>query len=119
MTHVYPALFSLKGSALTPELLSVILAVMIIIGIAGVHPIVSISIVSPLLIPLNPNPSQLGFLFLSCWAISTASSPLSGVGLALVSRYRVSPKLIIQSNWLYGILMWATASTVCSLFFLQ
>lgn len=119
MTHVYPALFSLKGSALTPELLSVILAVMIIIGIAGVHPIVSISIVSPLLIPLNPNPSQLGFLFLSCWAISTASSPLSGVGLALVSRYRVSPKLIIQSNWLYGILMWATASTVCSLFFLH
>lgn len=119
MTRVYPALFSLKGSALTPGLLSVILAVMIIIGIAGVHPVVSISIVSPLLLPLHPNPSQLGFLFLSCWAISTASSPLSGVGLALVSRYQVSPKLIIRSNWLYALVMWATAATVGSLFFLH
>ncbi|MGD9687051.1 MAG: hypothetical protein AB7U43_08780 [Desulfobacter sp.] len=119
MTLVYPALFSLEGSALTPGLLSMILAVMIIIGIAGVHPVVSISIASPLLLPLNPNPSQLGFLFLSCWAIATASSPLSGVGLALVSRYQVSPKLIIQSNWLYAIVMWATASTVCHLFFLH
>jgi hypothetical protein len=96
-----------------------ILAVMIIIGIAGVHPVVSISIASPLLLPLNPNPSQLGFLFLSCWAIATASSPLSGVGLALVSRYQVSPKLILQSNWLYAVVMWATASTVCRLFFLH
>lgn len=118
LTCVYPALFSLEGSTLTPGLLSMILAVMIIIGIAGVHPVVSISIASPLLLPLNPNPSQLGFLFLSCWAISTASSPLSGVGLAFVSRYQVSPKLIIQSNWLYAIVMWATSSTVCRLFFL-
>ncbi|WP_320039990.1 hypothetical protein [uncultured Desulfobacter sp.] len=57
--------------------------------------------------------------FLSCWAISTASSPLSGVGLALVSRYQVSPKAIIQSNWFYATMMWATACTVCNLFFLH
>ncbi|WP_033397888.1 hypothetical protein [Desulfobacter curvatus] len=119
MTQVYPALFSLGGATLTPGLLSVILAVMIIIGIAGVHPVVSISIASPLLLPLNPNPSQLGFVFLSCWAISTASSPLSGVGLALVSRYQVSPKVIIQSNWLYATVMWATAATVGNLFFVH
>lgn len=115
--QVYPALFSLEGATLTPGLLSAILAVMIIIGIVGVHPVVSISIASPLLLPLNPDPSQLGFLFLSCWAVSTASSPLSGVGLALVSRYQVSPKSIIRSNWLYATVMWATACAVCNLFF--
>nr|WP_321398986.1 hypothetical protein [uncultured Desulfobacter sp.] len=119
MIQVYPVIFSLEGATLTPELLSVILAVMIIIGIAGVHPVVSVSIASPLLLPLNPDPSQLGFLFLSCWAISTASSPLSGVGLALVSRYRVQPKVILQSNWLYATVMWATAATACNLFFLH
>lgn len=117
--QVYPALFSLQGSALTPGRMSVILAVMIIIGIAGVHPVVSISIAGPLLLPLNPDPSRLGFLFLSCWAISTACSPLSGVGLALSGRYQVSPKVILRSNWVYAAVMWAAASTVCNLFFIH
>ena len=92
ITHVFPALFSIEGSAVTPLLFAIVLGGMIIIGFMGVHPIVSIAIVSPLLLPLNPDHSQLGFLFLSSWAISTGSSPLSGVGLALVSRYQASPR---------------------------
>ncbi len=72
---VYPALFSLEGSTFTSLLFAVVLGAMIVIGIMGVHPIVSIAIVSPLLLPLNPDQSQLGFLFLSSWAISTGSSP--------------------------------------------
>ncbi len=117
LTHVYPALFTLEGSAFTASLFSVVLGVMILIGIMGVHPIVSISIVSPLLLPLHPGNSQLGFLFLSSWAISTGCSPLSGVGLALVSRYQASPRGIIQSNWHYAIAMWAIASMMNILFF--
>ncbi|NTU73948.1 hypothetical protein HGB07_07380, partial [Candidatus Roizmanbacteria bacterium] len=80
ITHVYPALFSLEGYSFTPLLFVIVSGAMIIIGIIGVHPIVSIAIVSPLLLPLNPDQSQLGFLFLTSWAISTGSSPLSGVG---------------------------------------
>ena len=117
ITHVYPALFSLKGSALTPMLFAMILAAMILVGIMGVHPIISIAIVSPLLMPLNPNHSQLGFLFLSSWAISTASSPLSGVGVALVSRYQVSPRDVIQDNWHYAIVMCAIASVINVFFY--
>ena len=114
---VYPSFFSLAGSSLTPLLFTVILAVMIIVGIMGVHPIVSIAIVSPLLLPLHPDQSQLGFLFLSSWAISTGSSPLSGVGLALVSRYHASPQLILQSNWHYALMMGAGASLMNIVFF--
>ena len=117
ITHVYPALFSLEGTAFTPLLFAIVLAVMVIIGIIGVHPIVSIAIVSPLLLPLNPNPSQLGFLFLSSWAVSTGSSPLSGVGLALVSRFQASPREILQNNWHYAVVMWAVASMMNILFF--
>lgn len=117
VTHVYPAFFSIEGSAFTPLLFVIILGAMIIIGIMGVHPLVSIAIVSPLLLPLNPDHSQLGFLFLSSWAISTGSSPLSGVGLALVSRYQASARGIIQSNWLYALVMWAIASLMNIFFF--
>jgi hypothetical protein len=90
---------------------------MILIGIMGVHPIVSISVLSPLLLPLHPDNSQLGFLFLSSWAISTGCSPLSGVGLALVSRYRASARGIIQNNWHYALVMWAITSVVNAIFF--
>jgi hypothetical protein len=117
ITHVYPAFFSLEGTPFTPLLFAITLAAMIMIGIMGVHPIVSIAIVSPLLMPLNPNHSQLGFLFLSSWAISTGSSPLSGVGLALVSRYNASAQGIIQSNWHYALVMCAIASVMNVLFF--
>lgn len=117
ITYVYPALFSLEDSSFTPLLFVIVSGAMILIGIIGVHPIVSIAIVSPLLLPLNPDQSQLGFLFLTSWAISTGSSPLSGVGLALVSRYHASSRGIIRSNWHYALVMWAIASVLNIFFF--
>ena len=117
ITYVYPTLFSLEGSVFSPALFSVLLGLIIFIGVLGVHPVVSISVVSPLLLPLNMDHSQLGFLFLSSWAISTACSPLSGVGLALVGRYNAQPNGIIQNNWHYAIIMWVFACVMNLWFF--
>lgn len=117
ITLLYPDLFSFGNSTFTPWLFAILLGVMILIGIMGVHPVVSIAIVSPLLLPLNVDHSQMGFLFLSSWAISTGSSPLSGVGLALVSRYQVSPREILAANWHYALIMWAVVSLANMIFF--
>ncbi len=117
ITHVYPSVFKLEGYLFTPVLFSMILGVVIIIGIIGVHPVVSISIISPLLLPLDVDHSQLGFLFLSSWAISTASTPLSGVGLALLSRYQAAPEVILRSNWHYAVVMWIITSVMNVFFF--
>ncbi len=117
LTLVYPTLFSFSGATFTPLIFTLVLGAMIAVGTIGVHPLMSIAIVSPLLIPLSPDNSQLGFLFLSSWAISTGSSPLSGVGLALTSRYHASPREIVQNNWHYAIAMWAITSILNLLFF--
>lgn len=117
LTLVYPAFFSLEGMTLTSQLFAIMAGVMIILGIMGLHPVVSIAIVSSLLLPLHPNPSQLGFLFLTCWAISTCTSPLSGVGLVFVGHFHVAPREVIQSNYLYTIAMWAIASLMNIVFF--
>lgn len=117
ITHVYPEIFHFTGSAFTATLFAIVLGSMILIGIIGVHPIISIAIVSPLLLPLNPDPSQLGFLFVTSWAVSTGSSPLSGVGLAMVCRYKASPRIIISDNFLYAIIMWAISCGANFLFF--
>lgn len=114
--EVYPTLLNLEGMHFTPVMFSVVLAIMLIVGMLGVHPLVSIAIASPLLLPLNPDHSQLAFMFLCSWAIGTGSSPLSGVGLALISRYQASPRLIIQSNYHYVIIMWLVATALHILF---
>ncbi|SDP30260.1 hypothetical protein SAMN05660330_02357 [Desulforhopalus singaporensis] len=114
---VFPSLFSLTSATLSPELFATFLGIMILAGIIGIHPVVTIAIASPLLLPLNPDHSQLGFLFLSSWAVSTCSSPLSGVGLVLVSRFAISPGAIIKSNLPYAIAMWAIATLTNNLFF--
>jgi len=114
---VYPHLFSLEGMQFTPLLFAIVLAVMLVVGFMGVHPLVSIAIASPLLLPLNPDHSQLAFMFLCSWAVCAGSSPLSGVGLALVSRYHASPRQIIGSNYHYVIMMWVIASLMNILYF--
>ncbi|MFV0436890.1 MAG: hypothetical protein ACK5PS_05795 [Desulfopila sp.] len=116
ITLVYPTVFNLEGMYFTPALFAVISGILILAGIIGVHPVVGIAVVSPLLLPLAPDPSQLGFLFLTSWAISTGSSPLSGVGLVLTSRYQVSPKHILQNNYHYAVVMWLLACGMNMLF---
>lgn len=117
VTYVYPTIFNLQGLNFNPVLFAVVSGILIFAGIVGVHPVVSIAIVSPLLLPLNPDHSQLGFLFLTSWAVSTGSSPLSGVGLALASRYQVSPRQILFNNWHYAVAMWFLACGINLLFF--
>ncbi|MEE4243636.1 MAG: hypothetical protein V2I36_19405 [Desulfopila sp.] len=117
VTHVYPELFVMSSPVFSPLLFAGVGAAMIIVGVLGVHPVISIAVVSPLLLPLQPDHSQLGFLFLTSWAVSTACSPLSGVGLTLVSRYHAKPRQILVSNWHYAAAMWAIASFVNILFF--
>jgi len=115
--QVYPAMLALKAATFTPTLFAGVSALMITAGIFGMHPVVSIAIVSPLLLPLQPDHSQLGFLFLTSWAVSTAASPLSGVGLAMVGRFHASPRMILQSNYHYALAMWTAASLVNIFYF--
>lgn len=116
LLEVYPTLLNLDGMQFSPAMFSLVLAMMLLVGMLGVHPLVSIAIASPLLLPLNPDHSQLAFMFLCSWAIGTGSSPLSGVGLALISRYQASPRQIIQSNYHYVIVMWLVATALNILF---
>ncbi len=106
----YPDFLNLQQLGFSASSFALILAMMIIAGMLGVHPVVSIAVASPLLLPLEPDPSQLGFLFLSSWAISAGSSPLSGVGLTMMARYQFSNRQLLQNNWHYAILMWFSCS---------
>lgn len=112
-----PDLVDLHQFQFDATLFSIVSAVMILAGLLGVHPVISIAVTSPLLLPLNPDPTSLGFLFLTTWAVSTGSGPLSGIGLILTGRYGASSRRIMRNNWHYVLVMWVLASVVNKLMF--
>ncbi len=110
--QVYPELFNFTGETFSHWLFAMLSALLVGLGLIGVHPLIGISIVSPLLLPLHPDNSRLAFLFLTSWAIATGSSPLCGVGLVLTGRYHVSPWSILVNNFHYVVAMWIIANLV-------
>ena len=69
-----------------------------VIASLGVHPVVVVSTAVPLLSPSNPDPSLLAVLFVMCWGIGCAISPLSGTNVTLDGRYGVNSWLISRRN---------------------
>ncbi|UTW01082.1 hypothetical protein KDW99_08150 [Marinomonas rhizomae] len=112
----YPQFFNLDNFTFSPTLFSFTLAIMITAGIIGIHPVVSIAVASPMLLSLNPDPTQLGFLFLSAWAISAGSSGLTGLGLLMTSRYHIPTRTIVSNSLPYAIFMWLLCSLVNGIF---
>jgi len=112
----YPEFFDLHHFHFNGWMFSWVLAGMILASYIGIHPLVSVAIISPMLLPLEPNPTQLGFLFLSGWAISAGSSALTGLGLLMSSRYGISAKSIMANSWHYAVIMWLLCSLTNGLF---
>ncbi|MCD6006954.1 MULTISPECIES: hypothetical protein [Halomonadaceae] len=72
----------------------------------GIHPLVSVTTLAPLLTTLDPDPTLLGMVFLMGWALGTGSSPLSGSNLVLCTRYGVNARDMLGWNLPYAVLGW-------------
>ncbi|RKF15610.1 hypothetical protein DBZ36_14580 [Alginatibacterium sediminis] len=90
---------------------------MLLIGVLGIHPVISIALASPILLEMNAEAAQMAFLFLSVWGTATACSPLSGIGLTMVGRYQVPPKKIIRLQLPFLLTMWLSAIAMNGWFF--
>lgn len=83
---------------------SLFLAVFLVLGFFGIHPIISIAIVSDLL--HNANHTLLAINVLMAWSLNVTNSPLSGVNLSISSRYSVNAMDIFKLNLRYTILFY-------------
>lgn len=77
-------------------------ALILLIAYFGVHPIITISSLAPLLWHLKPDPTLLGMSFLLGWGLSTGATPLSGANLALLACYRVRARDLLVWNLAYA-----------------
>lgn len=86
-----------------------VLAVILLAAAVGVHPVILISSLSPLIVGLNPDPSFLAATYLLAWNLGTCASPLSGTQLVFQGRYGIPGWQAAVSNWPYAILMYLIA----------
>lgn len=86
------------------KIASLFLAVFLILGFLGIHPIISIAIVGDLL--QNANHTLLAMTFLMAWSLNVANSPFSGVNLTISSRYNINPMDIFKLNFNYTLVFY-------------
>jgi hypothetical protein len=109
VTQTHPTLDVIE---FTPAIAIVLLAILLSLAVAGVHAIVTIVAASAMVAPLNPEPAVLAFIFLVTWSVGAVGGPISGLNLAMQSRYGVRLSECFTWNLRYTIGMFVGASTI-------
>ncbi len=89
---------------------AIALLVVVLVAAAGLHPIISLTAMIPLLDPLGLSPEGTVMLYVAGWSIGCALCPFSGTNLILQARHRLPAWKFPQWSAGYGIFMWLLAS---------
>ena len=95
---------------------SLTLLFMFVTSLLGVHPVINIAALGTLLAPLQPDGTLLAMTFLCAWAIGVASSPYSGINLAMHGRYGQETLDSLKWNGLYSLVMLLLSIGVLNLY---
>lgn len=82
-----------------------LLTLMIIVSAVGVHPVVIVAGVTPLLLTMEPGTNLLAIVYLLAWSLGTCASPLSGTHLVFQGRYAIPSWKGAMWNWPYVVVM--------------
>ncbi|MEZ5450634.1 MAG: hypothetical protein R3E89_17245, partial [Thiolinea sp.] len=91
---------------------ALLLALAILVSLIGVHPVISISVLGPVLLPLQPDHNLLAVLFLVIWSLGVVASPFSGMNVMLRSQFPLSGSDLFKWNIGYVLIMWVLISVV-------
>ncbi len=88
---------------------AILLGIMLLLAVIGIHPVILISSLSPLLLTLDPDPNLLAITYLIAWNLGTCSSPLSGTNLVFQGRYDIPGWKVAMWHWPYAMVMYGFA----------
>lgn len=106
---VETSLFDFDFPSFTYQSACITLAGMIIISALGIHPVIQISALTPLLITAGPDPELLAITYLFAWGLGTAASPLSGTHMVFQGRYGIPAWKGALQNWPFVFSMYFVA----------
>lgn len=85
---------------------ALLLAGAIGLSMIGVHPVISIAVLGPLLQPLQPDMTLVAVLFLAMWALGVVASPFSGMNVMLRGQFGLSGRDLFAWNIHFVLVMW-------------
>ena len=98
---VETGVLKLPVSDFTPTVASILLFGVVLMSALGLHPVVAVAAMTPLLMPLDPSPLLLAVTYMYCWSLGTCASPLSGTHLIFQGRYGIPSYKAAVWNWPY------------------
>jgi len=87
----------------------IVLAVMIFVSACGIHPVIQIAALTPLILETSPNLELLGLTFMFSWCLGTCASPLSGTNLMMQGRFGIVAWRGAIQNWPFVGIMYVFA----------
>ncbi len=90
----------------------ILLAVLLVIAAMGIHPVILIVSVTPILLAINPDAVLLGLTFLFGWSLGTCISPLSGTNLVMQGRFGIVAWRGAMQNWPYIAVLYCIACLI-------
>ena len=88
---------------------SLLLAAIIVIAMLGIHPVIQVAGLTPLLAVIQPDPLLLAMTYLFGWSLGTCGSPLSGTHLVMQGRYGIPSWKGAINNWPFVAVMYLVA----------
>ena len=98
--------------ALTTATATMALAGIVILAMAGVHPLVSVTTLVAVALPASPDPTLLAAVCVTGWGIGSAAGPYSGINLVLAARGGVSSWVFPRWNAAFCTIMVLAAGLV-------
>ncbi len=96
---------ALPISEFTAPMAGLLLAGIVLFSALGLHPVIAVAAVTPVLAPLDASPLLLAVTFLFGWSLGTSASPLSGTHLIFQGRYGIPSFRGAVWNWPYVAVM--------------
>ena len=94
---------------------AIALLLVVLVAAAGLHPIISLTALIPLLDPLGLSPEGTVMLYVAGWSIGCALCPFSGTNLILQARHGLPAWGFPAWSAGYGLFMWMLASVALML----
>jgi len=95
---------------------ALLLAVLVVLAAAGVHPVIGVAAASSLLAPTAPDNDLLAITFLGAWSIGVAVSPLSALTMGIQAAYGIRAMEILRWNARYALVMVAATGAALWLY---
>lgn len=104
-------LVTLPDAPYTWQVASGTLAAMLVLAVIGVHPIVTVSAMAPVLLSLSPPPPPLpiALTFLFVWSLGTSVSPMSATLLTVQGRYGLASWRVALANAPFAVVLYGVA----------